>query len=113
MSTASNIKVLVALVTGASSGIGLHTALGLARTGMRVLVAGRDRARTEAACRFVTETSGSTGVEPLLADFSRLSEVRRLAKEVLSRYDRLDILVSKHDLVLVARNGSCDGKQPR
>ena len=48
-----------AVVTGASSGIGLYTALGLARTGMRVVMAGRDRARTEAARRFVAERSAS------------------------------------------------------
>jgi hypothetical protein len=37
----------VAVVTGASSGIGLHTALGLARAGMRVVLLGRDRTRTK------------------------------------------------------------------
>ena len=40
MSATSNEKPLVALVTGASSGIGLHIALGLARAGMGVLMAG-------------------------------------------------------------------------
>ena len=61
----------VAVVTGASSGIGLYTALGLARAGMRVVMAGRDRRRTEAASRFVTESSGSEQIETALADFSR------------------------------------------
>ena len=46
----------------------------------------------------MTETSGSGHIEPLLADFSRLSEVRRLANEVLSRTDRLDILVNNAGL---------------
>jgi NAD(P)-dependent dehydrogenase (short-subunit alcohol dehydrogenase family) len=98
MSATSNAKQLVALVTGASSGIGLHTALGLVRAGMRVVMAGRNRARTKAACRFVTETSGSGDIEPLLADFSRLSDVRGLANEILSRHDRLDVLVNNAGL---------------
>ena len=34
-----------ALVTGASAGIGLYTVLGLARSGFRVIMAGRDAAR--------------------------------------------------------------------
>ena len=88
-----------AVVTGASSGIGLHTALGLARTGMRVIMAGRDRVRTEAARRFVTERSGSDRVVTALADFSRLSEVRRLADEILAVDSRLDLLVNNAGLM--------------
>jgi short-subunit dehydrogenase len=47
-----------AVVTGASSGIRRHTALGLARTGRRVVMVARDRDRTEAARRFVIAGSG-------------------------------------------------------
>src|SRR5262252_3240107 len=83
----------VAVVTGASSGIGLYTALGLARSGMRTVMTGRDGARTEAARRFVTEQSRSHRVEIALGDFSRLAEVRRLADDLLSRCQRLDVLV--------------------
>jgi retinol dehydrogenase-14 len=88
-----------AVVTGASSGIGLYTALGLARTGMRVIVVGRDRDRTEAARRFVVERSGSDHVVIALADFSYLAEVRRLADEILSTTDRLDLLVNNAGLM--------------
>jgi retinol dehydrogenase 14 len=88
----------VAVVTGASSGIGLYTALGLARSGMRTVMTGRDRARTEAACRFVAEQSRSRRVEIALGDFSRLAEVRRLADDLLSRGQRLDLLVNNAGL---------------
>jgi NAD(P)-dependent dehydrogenase (short-subunit alcohol dehydrogenase family) len=99
----------VALVTGASSGIGLYTALGLARAGMRVVIAGRDRARTEAARRFVSETSGSEHVRTALADFSRLSDVRRLADEILSGHDRVDVLVNNAGLLSPKYRLSADG----
>jgi NAD(P)-dependent dehydrogenase (short-subunit alcohol dehydrogenase family) len=99
----------VAVVTGASSGIGLHTALGLARGGMRVIMAGRDRTRTEAAHRFVTAQSSSDHVEIVLADFSRLAEVRRLAAEILSAADRLDILVNNAGLFSPRYRLSRDG----
>src|SRR6516225_828190 len=98
-----------AVVTGASSGIGLHTALGLARTGMRVIMAGRDRVRTEAARRFVTERSGSDRVEIALADFSRLAEVRRLADEILATNSRLDLLVNNAGLISPKYRLSADG----
>jgi retinol dehydrogenase 14 len=99
----------IAVVTGASSGIGLYTALGLARTGMRVVMAGRDRARTEAARRFVTERAGAAQIEIALADFSRLAEVRRLAEEVLAGHDRLDLLVNNAGLMSPHYRLSADG----
>src|SRR5919201_2890892 len=99
----------VAVVTGASSGIGLHTALGLARSGLRVGVAGRDRARTEQARRWVLERSGSDRVDMALADFSRLAEVRRLADEILTGYDRLDVLVNNAGLFSPKYRLSADG----
>jgi len=98
-----------AVVTGASSGIGLHTALGLARTGMRVVMAGRDRARTEAARRFVSERSGSDRVAVALADFSRLAEVRRLADELLAGNGGLDLLVNNAGLMSPRYRFSFDG----
>ena len=99
----------VAVVTGASSGIGLHTALGLARGGMRVVMAGRDRARTEQARRWVVERSGSDRVDMALADFSRLAEVRRLADEILTGHDRLDVLVNNAGLFSPRYRLSADG----
>lgn len=98
-----------AVVTGASSGIGLYTALGLARTGTRVVMAGRDRARTEAARRFVTERSGSDRVAIALADFSSLAEVRHLADEILAAQSRLDLLVNNAGLMSPKYRFSLDG----
>ena len=49
----------VAIVTGATAGIGLYTALGLARQGMRVVMVGRDPERTGRAQRLVAKRSGS------------------------------------------------------
>jgi NAD(P)-dependent dehydrogenase (short-subunit alcohol dehydrogenase family) len=76
---------------------------------MRVVMTGRDRARTEAARRFVTQRSGSDRVEVALADFSRLSEVRRLADEILAGYDRLDVLVNNAGLFSPHYRLSADG----
>jgi NAD(P)-dependent dehydrogenase (short-subunit alcohol dehydrogenase family) len=106
---AGGIAEKIAVVTGASSGIGLYTAVELARTRMRVVMAGRDSARTEAARRFVARRSGSERVEIVLADFSRLAEVRRLAEEFLSAYDRLDVLVNNAGLVSPRYRLSPDG----
>ncbi len=99
----------VALVTGASAGIGLYTALGLARVGFHVIMAGRDSARTEQACRTVAERAGSTGVEPALADFASLGAVRGLAETVLATHERLDLLVNNAGLIAPRLELSEDG----
>ncbi len=99
----------IGVVTGASSGIGLYTALGLARAGMRVVMTGRDPVRTEAARRFVTERASGAQVETALADFASLAEVRRLAGEILSRHDRLEVLVNNAGLFSPKFERSADG----
>src|SRR6266581_8315703 len=99
----------VALVTGATAGIGFHTALGLARAGFRVILAGRDAARTERACRIIAERAGSPLAEPALADFASLAAVRRLAESVLAAHDRLDLLVNNAGLMTPRFQLSDDG----
>jgi NAD(P)-dependent dehydrogenase (short-subunit alcohol dehydrogenase family) len=99
----------VAVVTGASSGIGLYTALGLARAGMRVVMTGRDAGRTEAARRFVSAQAPAAQVETRLADFSSLAEVRRLAADILSNFRRLDVLVNNAGLFSPKFLVSADG----
>jgi NAD(P)-dependent dehydrogenase (short-subunit alcohol dehydrogenase family) len=109
MSRNSSAAARIAIVTGASSGIGLHTALGLARAGIRVVMAGRDHARTEAARRVVAERTGSERITIAVADFSSLAEVRRLADEFLSVGDRLDLLVNNAGLMSPKYRLSADG----
>jgi NAD(P)-dependent dehydrogenase (short-subunit alcohol dehydrogenase family) len=89
----------VAVVTGASAGIGLYTALGLARQGMRVVLVGRDPARTERARRLVAERSASGALDTALADLASLAAVRRLADALLADYERIDLLVNNAGLI--------------
>jgi NAD(P)-dependent dehydrogenase (short-subunit alcohol dehydrogenase family) len=89
----------VAIVTGATAGIGLYTALGLARQGMRLVMVGRDPGRTERARRLVVERSGSDRVETALADFASLAAVRRLAEALLAGHERIDLLVNNAGLI--------------
>jgi NAD(P)-dependent dehydrogenase (short-subunit alcohol dehydrogenase family) len=99
----------IALVTGASFGIGVYTALGLAGRGFRVIMHGRDRARTERARQLVAERPGTIPPETALADFASLDAVRRLADEVLARHDRLDLLVNNAGLIAPSVQRSEDG----
>lgn len=82
------------LVTGATSGIGQATAQGLARLGARVVVHGRDQAKTERVARQIRAETGSRTVEPIIADMSSMAEVRRLAGEFTDRHDQLHVLIN-------------------
>lgn len=98
-----------ALVTGATGGIGLATAVALAGLGARVGVVGRDEKRTAAAVQAVSAVPGSGGADGFLADFSDQREVRALAAEVLAAYPRLDVLVNNAGGYWSDRHVSADG----
>jgi NAD(P)-dependent dehydrogenase (short-subunit alcohol dehydrogenase family) len=99
----------IALVTGASAGIGLYTALGLARAGCHVILAGRDLGRTNRAAQLIAKRTGSKTIETALADLASLAEVRRLAETVLSEHDRLDVLVNNAGLIAPRYALTADG----
>src|SRR6266700_8149917 len=75
------------VLTGASSGIGAAAARRFAELGATVAVVGRSPDKTAAVAQEI-------GAESHLADFSRLSDVRRLAAELLERYPRIDVLAN-------------------
>ena len=99
----------VCVVTGATTGIGLATALGLARLGARVGIVGRNRERAEAARAAVAREAGAERVEVFLADLSSQAEVRRLAGELRARYGRLDVLVNNAAAYTRRRTLTVDG----
>src|SRR5947208_3044645 len=88
------LKEKVALVTGASRGIGRAIARGLAAEGARVALCARDKATLETAAREIAREK--TGAEPFIVagDLGRLDEVERVAREVHQRFGRIDILVN-------------------
>ncbi len=99
------------MVTGASSGIGEMTALGLARTGAHVVLACRSRERGTAAVDRLhrLDTGGPmTGLlEVRELDLSDLASVRRFC--AAWDYDRLDLLVNNAGIALAPFRRTVDG----
>jgi len=82
----------VALITGASQGIGRDAALALAQAGAKVAVA----ARNEEKLATLVQEIGATGVEALALrmDVANADEVKSGFKQLLEKFGRLDILVN-------------------
>lgn len=97
------------LITGANTGIGKATAVGLARDGMQVVITSRDRARGNAAVEEIRAESGSDRVEVMELDLADLASVRTFADAYLASHDRLDVLVNNAGVVQGSRTQTRDG----
>jgi NAD(P)-dependent dehydrogenase (short-subunit alcohol dehydrogenase family) len=82
----------VAIVTGASAGIGEALALGLAGAGARVVVAARRRERLDALAERIAEAGGEA--HAVACDVAHAEQVDALAGETLARFGRADVLVN-------------------
>ncbi len=103
------MKDRVCMITGANSGIGKATALGLARMGATVVMVARSPERGQEALAEIKATSGNEQVDLLLADLSSQAEIRRLAEEFKSRYSHLHVLINNAGLALSKRTLTVDG----
>jgi NAD(P)-dependent dehydrogenase (short-subunit alcohol dehydrogenase family) len=99
----------ICLVTGATSGIGLETARGLAARGATVVVVGRNAEKCTAASDAIRRDTGHDAVEPLHADLSSQADVRALAEAFTRRYDRLHVLVNNAGAHFATRQVTVDG----
>jgi NAD(P)-dependent dehydrogenase (short-subunit alcohol dehydrogenase family) len=82
------------VVTGATSGIGRATAIGLAKKGARVVIVARSQSK---ATQLVAEISKMPGVikpEVVLADLSEMKQVCGASDEIRHRFDHVDVLIN-------------------
>lgn len=88
------IQGKVAIVTGGSIGIGMSTAVALARQGARVVVVGRNRARLDKALGEIGRKTGTRDSIGLALDVRRESHMEKMARRTLDHFGRIDILVT-------------------
>lgn len=99
----------VAVVTGATGGLGVATAIELARHGARLVITARDASRADdAVARILAETPGAE-VQVVSLDLADLADARRAALDVLERHDRIDILVNNAGIMATPRRTTVDG----
>jgi 3-oxoacyl-[acyl-carrier protein] reductase len=83
----------IALVAGASKGLGKAVALGLAREGAHVAIISRDQARIEAAAKDIREATSAPALA-IAADVTRPEDIQRAVDETVNKFGTIHILVT-------------------
>jgi NADP-dependent 3-hydroxy acid dehydrogenase YdfG len=96
---AENLRGKVALITGASSGIGEATAVALAAEGAQVALASRRVDRLQSLARRIADNGGRA--LPIIADVADEAQVRDMVQRVYDSWQRLDILVNNAGVALI------------
>ena len=104
-----NLAGKVALVTGATTGLGLQTARCLAAAGAHVIVCGRTAEKCEAAVAAIREAVPSASLEFETFDLGDLATVRGGADRILGRHDRISILVNNAGVMFTPEGRTVDG----
>lgn len=97
---AASQKGRVAIVTGANTGLGFETSRGLARTGMRVIMACRDIEKAQTAKGRILKEQPDADLEIMIVDLSRFVSVKNFTGSFLSRYNRLDLLINNAGIMI-------------
>ena len=97
------------IITGANTGIGLETAVDLAKRNARVILACRSVERGETAAVEVRKRSGKDNVVFVQQDLASLDSVRKFAAKILEEEPRIDILINNAGVVNSTYRESADG----
>lgn len=88
-----DLRSRVAVITGATSGLGLATARSLAAAGATVVIVARNETKAAATCEQVREWGAPGGVDFVVADTGDLDALRVAATEIGRRHPAVDVLV--------------------
>jgi NAD(P)-dependent dehydrogenase (short-subunit alcohol dehydrogenase family) len=100
----------VVLITGATNGIGKAAARQLLQCGYHVVIVGRNPVKTEQVMEELRQQTGRDDVSALIADLSSQQEVKQLAAQFRTTYNRLDVLINNAGLQFLSpRQTSVDG----
>ncbi|CAG9565856.1 unnamed protein product [Danaus chrysippus] len=84
----------VAIVTGATAGIGFEVAKNFAKRGARVIIGSRNPVKMEKAKNAIIQSSGNTNISTRKLDFGSLKSIRRFASEIYMNEPKLNILIN-------------------
>jgi NAD(P)-dependent dehydrogenase (short-subunit alcohol dehydrogenase family) len=100
-------KIIV--ITGATSGLGLVTARGLASAGATVVLAGRDPQRLRSTADGIKTEIPTAAVETVELELDSLASVRAAAAQLNERFSRIDVLVNNAGVMFTPFGRTADG----
>ncbi|MHA1930987.1 MAG: SDR family oxidoreductase [Promethearchaeota archaeon] len=103
------MKDRICIITGANSGIGKVTALGLAKMNATIVMLCRNKESGEAAQREIISESGNKNVDLLICDLSSQEQVHRFVDEFKQKYQNLHVLINNAGVMASKRRLCVDG----
>ena len=104
-----DLSVRVAIVTGASGGLGAETARALAARGARVTIAARDLAKAENAAEEIRTSTGNPEIDVLGLELTLPDRVRESAKQWLADHDELNLLINNAGVMACPLDRTVEG----
>lgn len=103
------ISEKIALVIGGNSGVGKKTAIDLAKEGLKLIIVGSNKLKTEAACKEIVKESQNKNVTSLSFDLSTKKGVEELYRIITQKVSQIDILISSVGVMFSDLKLSQDG----
>ena len=105
----ANMSGKIAIVTGGNSGIGVETVRGLAARGAMVVIAARDRAKSERVAAEIAKSTGNNAIVVEEVDMDSFDSVRAFAERLRARCPAINVLVHNAGVMLPRKQVTQDG----
>lgn len=99
------------LLTGATDGIGYETAKRFAKEGHRLIIHGRNPEKLEKVKEELLEMNQN--IDTVIADLSVLKSAKKMAEEILSKYDVIDIIINNAGVFVMQSSETSEGLDTR